>query len=402
MNTTTATVEEPIELDLDRSNWTLVYFGDVALKQNESVDRETTKLKRYIAGEHMGSEDLHLRRWGDIGENYLGPAFMRKFSKGDILYGSRRTYLRKVAVADFDGITANTTFVIKANEELILPELLPFVMLSEGFTQHSIRNSKGSVNPYINWKDIASYEFLLPPKSVQAKVARLLWAADQVIENLLECERRAIKLLESSFHHACNNATAAKKKRVESLLIDGPRNGFSPKTNANGIGSMTVAIGAVKEGNFDPKNSIKHAVVEDSVLNRFDVQNGDIFVVRGNGNRNLCGRSGISRKDYDNLFYPDLLIRLRFDRKQIDPEFAAIHWNQSHTHQRLLQWAKSTNGIWKINGKDINRHTLNVPVPEEQKLILKEYNMLSERLVVIRSSIENSKQLLKSLINQIF
>lgn len=172
------------KLNLNKSEWKIVKFGDVALKQNESVDRETTELKRYIAGEHMNGEDLHLRKWGEIGDDYLGPAFIRKFSVGDILYGSRRTYLKKVAVADFDGITANTTFVIKANEEMIEKSLLPFIMLSEGFTQHSIRNSKGSVNPYINWKDIANYEFLLPPKDQQAKLAELLWAADSQVESL--------------------------------------------------------------------------------------------------------------------------------------------------------------------------------------------------------------------------
>ena len=152
----------------------------VSLK--DAIDIATTELNRYIAGEHMESEDIHLRKWGTVGDGYLGPAFIRKFEEGDILYGSRRTYLKKVAVADFDGITANTTFVIKPNSELIDSRLLPFLMLSDSFTKHSIENSKGSVNPYINWKDIANYEFLLPPKEEQARLAELLWAADEVVE----------------------------------------------------------------------------------------------------------------------------------------------------------------------------------------------------------------------------
>lgn len=193
---TTATQNETLAevgLELDRSDWELVSFGDVAKKQNASVDRENTDLTRYVGGEHMGSEDLHLREWGDIGDNYLGPAFTRKFEKGDILYGSRRTYLRKVAVAHFDGITANTTFVIKPNKKLMHPQLLPFVMLSEGFAQHSIRNSKGSVNPYINWKDVANYEFLLPPKGQQAKLAELLWAADAAVTSIKELIERVTR-----------------------------------------------------------------------------------------------------------------------------------------------------------------------------------------------------------------
>lgn len=168
-------------LNLDKSDWQLVKFGDIAIQQKKKIDRENTELTRYVKGEHMHSEDIHLREWGELKDEYLGPAFIRKFEKGDILYGSRRTYLRKVVVAPFDGITSNTTFVIKANEKKIDKCLLPFIMLSEGFSQHSIKNSKGSVNPYINWKDIASYEFLLPPVEQQKVYLKILLSIDEVV-----------------------------------------------------------------------------------------------------------------------------------------------------------------------------------------------------------------------------
>ena len=63
-------------------------------------------------------------------------------------YGSRRTYLRKVALADFEGITANTTFVLRTKDPAqLLPELLPFLMQTEAFHSYSIKHSKGSVTP---------------------------------------------------------------------------------------------------------------------------------------------------------------------------------------------------------------------------------------------------------------
>ena len=58
---------------LDRSDWKLVRFGDIALKQNETVDRENTDLTCYVNGGHMGSEDLHLREWGEVTDEYLRP-----------------------------------------------------------------------------------------------------------------------------------------------------------------------------------------------------------------------------------------------------------------------------------------------------------------------------------------
>lgn len=82
------------------ARWRRVAFGDVVRQVKDRVDPEASGLKRYVAGEHMDTDDLRLRRWGRIGDGYLGPAFHMRFKPGHVLYGSRRTYLRKVAVAD--------------------------------------------------------------------------------------------------------------------------------------------------------------------------------------------------------------------------------------------------------------------------------------------------------------
>jgi type I restriction enzyme S subunit len=55
-------------------------------------------------------------------------------------------------------------------------------MLTDSFTEHSIRESKGSTNPYINWPDIAKYEFPLPPLDEQKRIAEIMWAADEAVE----------------------------------------------------------------------------------------------------------------------------------------------------------------------------------------------------------------------------
>lgn len=164
----------------------LVKFGDVVRQAKDKVDPQTADLERYVAGEHMETDNLHIRSWGEIGNNYLGPAFHMHFRPGQVLYGSRRTYLRKVAVAEFEGVCANTTYVLEPQDpDVLLPEFLPFVMSTERFHDHSIQQSKGSVNPYINFSDIAWYEFPLPPLDKQRRIAALLWAADDTIQEYL-------------------------------------------------------------------------------------------------------------------------------------------------------------------------------------------------------------------------
>jgi len=163
----------------DRSQWNRVRFGDVVRQIKEQVNPEADCVERYVAGEHMETENVHIRNWGTVGDGYLGPAFIRGFRKGQVLYGSRRTYLKKVAVAEWDGVTANTTFVIEALTGKLLQELLPWLMLSERFTRHSVQESRGSTNPYINFADIAKFAFDLPPLDQQRRIAKILWAVDK-------------------------------------------------------------------------------------------------------------------------------------------------------------------------------------------------------------------------------
>jgi type I restriction enzyme, S subunit len=47
-------------------------------------------------------------------------------------------------------------------------------MLSERFTQYSIAKSKGSTNPYINWKDLNDFTFKLPGIGTQKKMVEVL------------------------------------------------------------------------------------------------------------------------------------------------------------------------------------------------------------------------------------
>ena len=188
----------------DRSKWKRVRFGDVVTQMKEQVNPEADGIERYVAGEHMETENVHIRKWGTVGDGYLGPAFIRGFRKGQVLYGSRRTYLKKVAMAEWDGVTANTTFVLEAVEGKLLQELLPWLMLSERFTKHSVQESKGSTNPYINFPDIAKFEFDLPPLDQQRRIAEILWAVDVAIAAAGEAKTNGevlkLRILDEAFN----------------------------------------------------------------------------------------------------------------------------------------------------------------------------------------------------------
>ena len=177
-----------------------VKFGDIVKDVKNNVDRDNNPYEFYVAGDHMDSEDLNIRRRGRFATDDVGPAFTRIFKKGQVLYGSRRTYLKKVAVADFDGICANTTFVFESKDPAAFEQrLLPFLMLSEGFTNWSIAHSKGSTNPYVLFSDLASYEFDLPSLAEQKVLAEKLWAAYEVKQSYLKMIAATEEMVKAQF-----------------------------------------------------------------------------------------------------------------------------------------------------------------------------------------------------------
>lgn len=354
-----------------KPGWRRVRFDQLATNVNERIDNPAeADVEHYVGLEHLDSDSLRIRRWGSPSDV---EATKLRFRTGDIIFGRRRVYQRKLAVADFDGICSAHAMVLRAKPDVALPEFLPFFMQSDLFMNRALEISVGSLSPTINWTALARQEFALPPLDEQRRIASLLWQY-QFLEDAYYVARKDLELLLTSLTETFLAEHEESTYSVSKLLSELPKNGISPKTNSQGAGYRTVSLSAISNGKFMPQGNDKYAEVDGSRVESFFVRAGDVYVIRGNGNRCLTGKAGMAFQDYSDLFYPDLLIRLRFDQAKVSSQFAVLQWNCSSAHSRLISRAKSTNGIWKINGQDIQEHKLIVPPPEEQSAFLADIN----------------------------
>jgi len=156
-------------------------FEKVALNISERVEPKETPLNIYVGLEHIDSDDLVIRRKGKP-EDVIGTKL--KIYKGDIIFGKRRAYLRKVAVSDFDGIVSAHSMVLRANEENIEKEFLPYFMQSDAFMNRAMQISEGSLSPTIKWKTLAQQEFSLPRKEKQTRLIEIFKQLDATREHL--------------------------------------------------------------------------------------------------------------------------------------------------------------------------------------------------------------------------
>jgi type I restriction enzyme M protein len=387
------------KLLIDRTGWTPVRFGEVVENVNETEsDPMAAGIERYIGLEHLEPGSLHVRTWGDVAE---GTTFSRRCRPGQVLFGKRRAYQRKVAVAEFDAVVSGDIYVFAPKNGLLLPGLLPFLCLSERFFQYALETSAGSLSPRTNWTSLSKFDFGLPPLDQQGRIVDILWSMDKQITGTDLASKDSHKLLDAKLEHFLYNSEHWPAVETGTLLAEPPRNGYSPPANESGFGLPTLSISAIRGGEVIPEGSIKYAEVDPAEVQQFKLRKQDILVVRGNGNRLLCGRAGIVKSFPVDCFYPDLLIRLRFREDALIPEFAVMQWNESKTHLRLLKKAKSTNGISKINGQDVKTHKLLVPPLGKQLQFLESLEPVMALSRAFHRSATDAKALQIALINRL-
>lgn len=157
----------------------IMRFDEFAERINETVIPEKSDLNRFIGPEHIDSMDLKIRKW-DEDRNLKGKKLIVR--KGDIIIAKRRWYLRRVAVSPFDALCSAHTLIVRPRKNVILPEFLPFFLLGEQFFNKGIEISVGSLSPTINWTQLKSLEFDIPPISTQKKIVKILREINKTID----------------------------------------------------------------------------------------------------------------------------------------------------------------------------------------------------------------------------
>ena len=176
-------------------------FDEIAINSTAKKKPVESDKFHYIGLEHIDSGTFEISRWGSdvapIGEKLI-------MKKGDVLFGKRRAYQRKVAIAPIDGIFSAHGMVLRPKEDVICKEFFPFFMSSNQFMDTAIRISVGGLSPTINWKDLQKQEFELPPIEEQRVLAEKLWAAYELKEAYKKMIAATDEMVKSQFIEMLN------------------------------------------------------------------------------------------------------------------------------------------------------------------------------------------------------
>ncbi len=171
-----------------------VKLGDIAIEAKSSNKGDKTGI-RIVGLEHLTPSSVTLSSWSEDTEN----TFTKEFSKGDILFGRRRAYLKKAAVAPFDGICSGDITVIRAIEDKVDPDLLPFIIQNDYLFDFAVGKSAGSLSPRVKWTHLKEFTIDLPSMPEQIKLAETLWSINETKNAYEDLINRTDELVKSQF-----------------------------------------------------------------------------------------------------------------------------------------------------------------------------------------------------------
>ena len=305
--------------------WAVVQFGDVVRCVNRATkDPVADGLERVVGLDDMDSASLPLRRWSLLTELSDGTSFTRTFKSGQVLFGKRRAYQRKVSVPDFDGICSGDILVLESFRSDMLQEFVPHVVQSEGFFEHALGTSAGSLSPRTRWQELAKYTFRLPPVEEQRRIIELLSSASACCDAYGAARLRLSALRESLIAGAVRAATLKMQALRDLATVVSGESWAGTNERPSGEEGALPVIGI---SSLRPDGSIEYdnpTYVLGLAAKRqlFRIDANSLLVIRTNGNAERIGNVYLATPEIEDRALSAFIFGCRFNsRRQAELAF---------------------------------------------------------------------------------
>lgn len=266
-----------------------VKFGEIAKHISKRVEPSETTLEIYVGLEHLDPDSLKITRHG-VPSDVAGQKLLVK--KGQIIFGKRRAYQRKLAVADWDCICSAHAMVLEAIPGKILPGFLPFFMQSNQFMERAVEISEGSLSPTIKWKILEQQIFRIPNLEYQKTFIKILNKVEQCLDmtsrSLISTKILYAEYNDVLFGYKGNNIDYRSLVLGDLVTVD---NGYAFKSADFNESKLVpvIRISDIKtDGTVDIQKSVKVDYQKD--LKKFEVDSGDILIAMSGA---TTGKTGV-------------------------------------------------------------------------------------------------------------
>ena len=379
-----------------KQGWKRVKLGQVAINSTVATkDWASDRFERYIIGKHIPDDGSPISTWNPVGDAEFGSRIRTIFRAGDVICTTRGPKL-KVAVPNFDGLSAHTNFILRTKDaNVLLQAILEAVVRSDGFQEHLRKHFRGSTNLFVNWSDAAEYEFALPPLEEQQRLTTLLgaWQAD------IECFGEAVRAAKT-LHGAA--AFAAFSKAMPMLEIGKAvrTSAFGPRFSAQGYAcNDTANAWTVRTTDFTPEAisfaQVPGATLDATVVKQHRLEDDDVLLSRSG---EYAGMVRVFRQpagDARAYIPAAFLIRFRLDPAVLLPDYLATYCQSPQGAARVRALA-SGSAQPNISGTAFSSLKIPVPSLSEQRSMTHELAELRTTMTTLEQREAGARRILRS------
>lgn len=358
-------------------------FEQIAINSTEKKKPVEEDRFTYLGLEHLDSGSLKVTRFGSevapIGEKLV----MRK---GDVLFGKRRAYQKKVAIAPFDGIFSAHGMVLRPNEDVIDPDFFPLFISSDYFLDAAIKISVGSLSPTINWRDLKVLEFELPNLETQRKLAAVLWSINDTMESYKKLISATDELVKSQFMEQfgdpVTNTQGREVRPFKDFMLD-IRYGTSQPPTFSEFGEFKfIRATNIKAGRITENDMLRISADEATKIEKCRLNGNEIIIVRSGAN---TGDTCVVTDEYrDQYAGYDIIITLNLEIA--NPVFFNELMN-THYMQAIIKPLTVRAAQPHINSEQVqNLPMLVVPLPEQEQFAAFVRQSDKSKFAALRSS----------------
>ena len=339
-------------------------FDQIAINSTEKKKPVEEDRFTYLGLEHLDSGTLKVTRFGSevapIGEKLV-------MHKGDVLFGKRRAYQKKVAIAPFDGIFSAHGMVLRPKEDVIDKDFFPLFISSDYFLDAAIKISVGSLSPTINWRDLKKLEFELPDMDTQRKLAEVLWSINDTMEAYKRLISATDELVKSQFMEQfgdpVTNTQGREVRPFKDFMLD-IRYGTSQPPTFSEFGEFKfIRATNIKAGRITENDMLRISADEATKIEKCRLNGNEIIIVRSGAN---TGDTCVVTDEYrDQYAGYDIIITLNLEIA--NPVFFNELMN-THYMQAIIKPLTVRAAQPHINSEQVqNLPMLVVPLPEQEQ-----------------------------------
>ncbi|AJQ92153.1 restriction endonuclease subunit S [Gynuella sunshinyii] len=372
-----------------------VKFGDICREVKLTTkDPIADGYERYIGLEHLDSGSLKIKRWGIIEED--NPSFTRVFKKGHILFGKRRPYLKKAAIAEFDGICSGDILVLEPKHDGVTSDYLSRIIHTERFWNWAIKTSSGSLSPRTKFSVLKELAVDVVEKEKQRVATDVLDLIDEkylLKENLLNSAETLFKVV--LINEIWKPKSSWKEFSIGELGEVKLGRQRTPKYTTGKYSKPYLRVVNVLDGELD-LNDVEEMDFNDSDFETHQLKTKDILITEGDITSVFnVGRVAMYNDEIESCCIQNTLLRFR-SGPLILPEFA-LYLFRCAFYKGIFAYAANMTTVAHLGAGRFSAIKVSIPPIERQKEIVDKVIVADKLVKNLKADLANQQEFKKVL-----